>query len=61
MDNREQLRKEILCEADMLEGCKNRMCVTYDEDELVLLYTNLSLHASDLFRLNLKRIRIKEN
>ncbi len=57
----ENIRKQIQNTTDMLEGCKNRMCVTDDENELSRLYTSLNLYAADLFRENLKRIRCNKN
>lgn len=45
----------------MLQGCKNRMCVTKDENELSRLYQSLSLYAADLFRMNLRRIRCSQD
>lgn len=57
----ENIRKQIQNIASMLEGCKNRMCITDDESELSLLYTSLNLYAADLFRENLKRIRCNKN
>ena len=59
MDN--NMRNRIYNKADMLEGCKNRMCVTDDEKELSRLYVGLNLYAADLFNMNLKRIRDKAN
>ena len=59
MDN--DFRNRIYNEANMLEGCKNRMCVTYDEDELSRLYVSLNLYAANLYTMNLRRIRDKEN
>lgn len=53
-------RKQICNEADMLEGCKNRMCVTDDEKELSRLYVSLNLYAANLFQMNLKRIRSQD-
>lgn len=50
-------RNQIYNEADMLEGCKNRMCITDDENELSRLYVSLNLYAANLFQMNLKRIR----
>ncbi len=44
-----------------LKGCKNRMCITDDENELSQLYNSLNLYAADLFRENLKRIRCNQN
>ena len=55
------MRNRIYNKADMLEGCKNRMCVTDDEKELSRLYVGLNLYAADLFNMNLKRIRDKAN
>lgn len=51
------LKKQILNEADMLTGCKNRMCITDEEEELDRLYCGLGLYAANLYRMNLKRIR----
>lgn len=56
-----ELHKKILNEADMLNGCKNRMCITDDEGELSQLYISLNLYASNLFQMNLRRIRCKQN
>lgn len=53
----ENIRKQIQNTTSMLEGCKNRMCITDDENELSQLYNSLNLYAADLFRENLKRIR----
>lgn len=57
MDN--SFIKQIHKEADMIDGCKNRMCVTDDEEELSLLYVSLNLRAANLFNMNLRRIRDK--
>ena len=54
------LRNHIMNEADMLNGCKNRMCITDDEDELSRLYVSLNLRAANLFQMNLKRIRNRQ-
>lgn len=52
--------KEIRNKTDMMEGCKNRMCITDDRDELLNLYASLTLYASDLYRLNRERLFITE-
>lgn len=57
----ENIRKEITNTSDMIQGCKNRMCVTKDENELSRLYQSLSLYAADLFRMNLRRIRCSQD
>ncbi len=55
------LKQRISNVADMLNGCKNRMCITDDEDELSQLYVSLNLYESNLFQMNLRRIRCKQN
>lgn len=50
------MNREMQDKVDMIEGCKNRMCITDDRDELLSLYGNLILHATDLYNLNQKRI-----
>lgn len=50
--------KEISNKVDSLEGCKNRMCVTDDREELFKLFSFLVLYASDLYYLNLDRLNI---
>lgn len=50
------MNREMQDKVDMLEGCKNRMCITDDRAELLSLYGNLILHATDLYNLNQKRI-----
>lgn len=57
----ENFRKQVYNEANMIEGCKNRMCVTDDESELSQLYVSLNLYAANLFRMNLKRIRCDQD
>lgn len=52
--------KEIQNKTDMLVGCKNRMCITDDRDELLRLYANLTLYATELYRLNYERLFIAE-
>ncbi|MBC5712494.1 hypothetical protein H8S75_31830 [Hungatella sp. L12] len=54
-------RNQILNEADMLEGCRNRMCITDDEQELERLYCGLGLRAANLYHMNLRRIREMES
>lgn len=61
MDDEFEIRKRILNEADMLEGCKNRMCITDDENELSRLYISLNLYAANLYQMNLNRIRNNQN
>lgn len=51
---------EVLNKADELDGCKNRMCITDDRDELFKLYAFLTLYAADLYRLNCQRLYIGE-
>lgn len=51
---------EVLNKADALEGCKYRMCITDDRDELLDLYAYLSLYAAELYRLNCQRLYIGE-
>ena len=52
--------KEIRNKVDMLKGCKNRMCITDDREELARLYMSLTLYAADLYRLNHERLFIAE-
>lgn len=52
--------KEVRHKADTFEGCKNRMCVTDDPEELRNVYVNLTLYAADLYLLNYERIIIAE-
>lgn len=52
--------KEILDKSECLEGCKNRMCVTGDCEELIKMYSCLTLYAAELYRLNRERLFIKE-
>lgn len=59
-EEEKNFRNRIMNEADMLEGCKNRMCITDDEDELSQLYICLNLYAANLYRMNLERIRNKQ-
>lgn len=59
-DTNKYLGNQILSAADMLEGCKNRMCITKEEDELSTRFCSLLLYAADLYRLNRKRIRIQD-
>lgn len=54
-------RIEISNNVNMLEGCKNRMCVTDDAEELVRLYGGLIRYATALFELNCERICDKED
>ena len=51
------LNRKIRNREGMLEGCKNRMCITKDEDELFRLRKSAIEYADELFVLNLKRIR----
>lgn len=57
----ENLQNKIYNAVNMLEGCKNRMCIADDEDELLRMYASLNLHAANLFRMNLERIRCDQN
>lgn len=41
--------KEIRNKTDMMEGCKNRMRITDDRDELLNLYASLTLYAAELY------------
>lgn len=50
--------KEIRNKTDMMVGCKNRMCITDDRDELLSLYASLTLYAAELYRLNCERLFI---
>lgn len=52
--------KEIHNKTDMMVGCKNRMCITDDRDELLSLYASLTLYAAELYRLNHERLFIAE-
>lgn len=52
--------KEIQNKTDMMVGCRNRMCITDDRDELLSLYASLSLYAAELYRLNHERMFIAE-
>lgn len=52
--------KEIRNKTDMMVGCKNRMCITDDRDELLSLYASLTLYAAELYRLNRERLFIAE-
>lgn len=52
--------KEIRNKIDMMEGCKNRMCITDDRDELLSLYAFLTLDTAELYRLNRERLFIAE-
>lgn len=52
--------KEIHIKTDMMEGCKNRMCITDDREELLGLYSSLTLYAADLYHLNRERLFIAE-
>lgn len=58
MDN--NFRNRIYNEANMLEGCKNRMCVTDEVEELISLHAGAVHHAASLFELNLERLKIKK-
>lgn len=65
MNNKETQRygdkiKEIQNKTDMMEGCKNRMCITDDREELLGLYAALTLYAAELYRLNSERLFIAE-
>lgn len=53
--------KEIRNKTDMMVGCKNRMCITDDKDELLSLYASLTLYAAELYCLNCERLIIAEN
>lgn len=53
--------KEVLNKAEYMQGCKNRMCITDDPDELMCIYTHLTLFAADLYRLNCERLQIIES
>lgn len=59
--DRDELRRKIQNESDMLIGCRNRMCVTDDENELAQLYISLNLYAANLYRMNLKRLHNEQN
>lgn len=52
--------KEIQIKTDMMEGYKNRMCITDDREELLGLYSSLTLYAADLYYLNRERLFIAE-
>lgn len=52
--------KEIRNKIDMMEGCKNRMCITDDRDELLNLHASLTLDTAELYRLNRERLFIAE-
>lgn len=52
--------KEIRNKTKMMEGCKNRMCITDDRDELLSLYASLTLYTAELYRLNHERLFIAE-
>ena len=56
----EKLRIRISNSVDMLLGCKNRMCITDDSNELVLLYEGALRHIKHLYMLNLERLQIKD-
>ena len=46
----EKLRIRISNSVDMLMGCKNRMCITDDSNELVLLYGKRQIRTcSEIF------------
>lgn len=49
---------EIYRKSNSLEGCKNRMCTTDNADELLRLYSFLTLYSADLYRLNCERLII---
>ncbi|WP_343250597.1 hypothetical protein [Diplocloster hominis] len=52
--------KEIRSNTNMLEGCKNRMCITDEREELLNLYASLTLYAAELYRLNRERLFLAE-
>lgn len=58
---REELINKIQNESDMLIGCRNRMCVTDDKNELVRVYAGLISRASNLYNMNLIRICSKQS
>lgn len=60
MSEYEDLHKRIMNESDMLVGCSNRMCVTDDIEELMILYEGAVHYAFQLFDLNLLRLRANE-
>lgn len=57
--NGRNLRVQIENEAKMLVGCKNRMCITDDVEELARLHKGAVYHAGRLFELNLERLQGK--
>lgn len=61
MDESTKRLNKIQNQADMLLGCRNRMCVTDDEEELARLYSSITKYSANLFLLNLERIRCGED
>lgn len=53
--------KKIHNMSDMLIGCRNRMCVTDDYDELFRMFAFLILYANDLYRLNKQRLALRQD
>lgn len=52
----EELNKQIYVKSELLVCCRNRMCVTDNEEELVRMYVSLNSYANELYRLNYRRL-----
>lgn len=50
------IRQEIDNEMDMIRGNLNRMCVTDDTDELLIMYAYASIRLHDILEANRNRI-----
>lgn len=48
-------------EIDMLRGCKNRLCVSVDKDELNRLRDSAIYHIENLYQLRLKELEERES
>lgn len=46
---------------DMLEGCKNRMCVCETEEELDRLFISIIQYAEKLYTQNKRRLYVMSN
>lgn len=53
--------KEILDKSECLDGYINRMCVTSNCEELMKMYSFLTLCAAEFYHLNRERLFIKEH
>lgn len=56
----EKLRKESHNIADMIEGCKNRMCICDTKEELDSLFIAIMQYANQLYTTNKRRLYVTE-